>query len=359
VKSCYFLITPNCNLTCKYCFQRGDASTEYSPPQKIVADKQTIDQFAVYCKTNGIGRVELFGGEPLLYRDSFLYAVRTLIDQVPRIRLGVVTNGTLIDEELMQLFEQEKIGILLSLDGDRARQNSMRGGFDRIAPWFDRLVATGNTMVAMQVGAADGVARNVRYVWGLGFPSVYLNIVQTYDWYNGEEDLNLFEAEYEAALGAMFEGEGELACAISMHQMLERNRHKLMCGITAKGLACDWRGLLYPCHRVPELGTKFSIGDIRDGVSERKNRLYRERINRQYFVKSASARQYPLVSFCPVSVYQQHGSLNGSWNSMFCEMINIKAKIVAKHHYAIEEYRIKKRAKGKGSRPDKCIEPAF
>lgn len=279
----------------------------------------------------------------MLYKNSFFYAARTLIDQIPGIRLGIVTNGTLIDETIMQFFEQEKVSILLSLDGDRTRHDAMRGGFDQVAPWFDRLVAKGKTMVAMQVGATKDVARHVRYIWQLGFPSVYLNIVQTYDWYQ-TRDLDRFEVEYEIALHAMLEGQGELACAIAMHKMLDSPKHKLGCGITAKGLACDWRGLLYPCHRAPELSARFSIGNIKEGLSARKNRSYRERINRQCF-QSPSARLYPLVSFCPVSVYQRHGSLAGSWNSMFCEMIDIKAKIVAKYHYAIEEYRKKKQEK--------------
>jgi radical SAM protein with 4Fe4S-binding SPASM domain len=117
-----------------------------------------------------------------------------------------------------------------------------------------------------------------------------------------------------------------------------------MCGITKRGLTCDWNGQLYRCHRAREIGPDLSIGNIQKGVSNKKNRLYRRKIEHECF-KSPSAQQYSLVSFCPVSVYQQHGTFSGCWNSMFCEMIDIKAKIVAKYHYALQEHMKAKRHK--------------
>jgi len=324
-------------MSCRYCFQRnGVRSAKKVHASGAVANKQTIDRFAAFCKKNGIERVEFFGGEPLLYKDTFLYAARTLLDTVPGLKLGIVTNGTLIDEEIMRFFEQENVSVLLSLDGKRSRHNLMRGGFDRISHWFDRLVAKGQTTVAMQVSVTKGLFQHVRFIWKLGFPSVYLNVIQNYGWYQSV-DIDRFESEYDAALQAMLAGEGKLVCAIAMHRTLEASQYEVKCGITQTGLACDWQGLLYPCHRTPELGTSFTFGDVRNGVSKRKERLCRARINRQCF-KSASASEYPLVSFCPITVYQRNGNFSGSWSPMFCELINRKAKVVAKYHYEINKY---------------------
>ncbi len=341
MRSCYFLITPDCNLRCKYCFQRnGIQCVRKTSASGLVADRDTIGRFADFCRKKEIKRVEFFGGEPLLYRDIFLYAARTLLDTVPGLKLGIVTNGTLIDEEIMSFMEHEKVAVLLSLDGKRTRHNLMRGDFDRMARWFDRLVAKGQTTVAMQVGMTKSLFQNVRYIWKLGFPSVYLNVIENYDWYQAN-DVDRFESEYESAVLAMLDGEGELACAMAMHRSLEDSQSEPRCGITKVGLACDWQGLLYPCHRTMELGANFAIGDVIKGVSKRKERLFRTQVNRQCF-QSDYAHQYPLVSFCPIAVYQQHGNFSGAWSSMFCEMINRKAKIVAKYHYEIEKYHVKK-----------------
>jgi hypothetical protein len=41
---------------------------------------------------------------------------------------------------------------------------------------------------------------------------------------------------------------------------------------------------------------------------------------------------------CPVSIYQKHNSFNGYWCEEFCQMIDIKAKLVAKYYYEIKEF---------------------
>ena len=51
--------------------------------------------------------------------------------------------------------------------------------------------------------------------------------------------------------------------------------------------------------------------------------------------------KYKLVSFCPVTAAGHHGKLSNVWNTDFCDLINIKNKLVAKHHYAIETFAAK------------------
>src|ERR1700740_3199931 len=139
----YLLLSPNCNLSCKYCFQKSNpaeiADARYHAQPGVRADVETITRFADFCAENEVRHVEFFGGEPLLHRDLFVFAVETICRRVPQTRIGIVTNGTLIDERVMRLFEQNLVSVLLSLDGDRKRHDSMRGGFERISPWFTRL----------------------------------------------------------------------------------------------------------------------------------------------------------------------------------------------------------------------------
>ena len=61
-----------------------------------------------------------------------------------------------------------------------------------------------------------------------------------------------------------------------------------------------------------------------------------------------STRRYPLVSYCPVDVYRKHSSFGGDWPSAFCEMITIKAKLVAKYYHEISKYRERADAERKG-----------
>lgn len=162
-------------MKCKYCFQLGNepekvSSAGYHSQPQVRADKKIVDNLVRYCLANNVTHVEIFGGEPLYYRDTFEYSVTSLCESVPGMTIGVITNGTLITETILRIFETLPVSILLSLDGGRERHNELRGGFNRISRWFERLVAQGHVSVAIQAGVIQGLYENIRYIWGVGFP---------------------------------------------------------------------------------------------------------------------------------------------------------------------------------------------
>jgi len=355
MKSIYLLLSPNCNLKCKYCFQAAnepelEGSADYHHQPRLNASRLVIDRFVQFCMDNQVTRVEVFGGEPLFYRKLFQFAAERLLDSVPGLTMGVITNGTLINEEIMRLFDSRPVWLLLSLDGDRERHDALRGCFEKIARWIPRLVRQGRTTVAMQAGVIRGLCQNINAIWKLGLEKVYINIIENYGWYS-DDDVISFEREYENIVLSMLEGIGEASCALQLHALLKQPAHKQGCGITGQGLACDWHGSLYPCHRAMEMGAQFAIGDIFSGLNPELNRSKRMEIDHKTF-HSSSSTEFPLVSFCPVAVYQKHGEFEGEWNRQFCEMINIKAKIVSKYYYQIEDFVVRRssaRAAGIGS----------
>lgn len=280
--------------------------------------------------------MEIFGGEPLYYRSLFKDLVTTLSKEASGITIGVITNGTLITEDIMTIFETLPISILLSLDGTKERHNSMRGGFDSISKWFSRLAKLGRTSVAMQAARIDGLYDNISFIWSLGLKEVYINIIENYGWYNAA-DVAMFECEYEKIILGMLRGEGEVFCALNQYHMLKQTNQRQYCGITEQGLACSWDGLLYPCQRAMELGPQMAIGDIHQGINDDLSSKLRNMIDLESY-HSVSARKYPLVSYCPIAIYQEHKNFNGTWNPEFCEMINVKAKLVSKYYYEISAY---------------------
>lgn len=334
MKSIYFLLTNDCNLRCKYCFQ------EKSPNSNTArkTSKNIIDDFAEYCRKENITDVQLFGGEPLFYKDLFIYCVTTLKKINPDMQIGLVTNGTLMDEEMLELIKKNEISILLSFDGNRETHNGMRGGFDNILKWIPNFNKKSRISVALQAGRVEGLYKNIKYVWDLDFANgVYVNVINNYDWYN-ESDIKTFEKEYEEAINGMLNGEGILTCALSTFDIIDKSYQKTnTCGISALGLASDWNGNLYPCQRAVELGTEFCIGSIYSGIDSQKNESIRRDILNS-INQSASSDKYMVGTFCPVSLYQKHKSFQGSWCDEFCRIIDIKAKLVAKYYYEIKEF---------------------
>lgn len=341
MKTIYLLLSSNCNLKCKYCFQKAISpeivgSLDYHRQPRLKASADVITQFVEYCAKNGIQRVEIFGGEPLFYRRAFESTVMRLFECIPHVTVGVITNGTLFNERIMRTFESKPIWILLSLDGGKERHNEMRDGFDKIEPWIPRLAVQGRTTVAMQAAIVDSLYDNICAIWSLGLKRVYINIIENYGWYRADDILK-FESEYEQIVVGMLRKEGEATCALQLHEMLKQPKHNQGCGITGEGLACDWHGLLYPCHRAVELGSQFAIGNIFEGIDVEKSRAVRQTI-REQALQSEAAKRFPLTSFCPVAIHQTHATFRGDWSEAFCQMIEVKAKIVSKYHYELEKY---------------------
>jgi uncharacterized protein len=65
-----------------------------------------------------------FGGEPLLrfslLKDIVSYANERLGEMQHPVRLNVTTNGTLVNDAVLEFFERERVYLFVSLDGPQA-----------------------------------------------------------------------------------------------------------------------------------------------------------------------------------------------------------------------------------------------
>jgi uncharacterized protein len=147
LSSFIFKVATRCNLDCTYCYEynMGDDSWKQQPH---FAQLQTVKALAERVKEHALDHrldfvaFSFHGGEPLLAGAAFFREAATIIrDTLGEdigCSFGVQTNGTLITEEIVELFSREKIHIGLSLDGAKAvnDQNriyaSGRGSFDDV-----------------------------------------------------------------------------------------------------------------------------------------------------------------------------------------------------------------------------------
>ena len=127
-------LTPRCNLRCSYCFQQDDRGAAEWPPKGPRASAALINALGDFCVKNNVRHIEFFGGEPLYYPGNFINAVESLRRKVSGLSFGLVTNGTLIDDDVMQLLEENSISVLLSLDGGKKRHNNCGAGLIKSAP---------------------------------------------------------------------------------------------------------------------------------------------------------------------------------------------------------------------------------
>lgn len=146
INTIIFKVVAPCNINCSYCYEynRGDDSWK-SKPKRVLIDviKKVAFRIKEYCSLHKIEKfdVNFHGGEPLMLGEKKLRILfETLLENTSNIKLnlGIQTNGTLINNELLDLFEEFNVAVGLSLDGGR-RQNRYRIGHDG-KPAFDKII---------------------------------------------------------------------------------------------------------------------------------------------------------------------------------------------------------------------------
>ena len=121
-----------CNLRCKHCYQADYIHGELSFDKL----KQIADQIiTALTKWNMYGRISLTGGEPLLSKS--LFPLMDYLSNSERIiSINILTNGTLLDEQIVdELKQYNKLKqIQISMDGGSAEEHDKvrgKGTFER------------------------------------------------------------------------------------------------------------------------------------------------------------------------------------------------------------------------------------
>lgn len=123
----YLLLTDGCNLRCTYCFEEAPVVSNFQSTfmSKETAEK-AIDYFdqlaSKYGKQNRKKIIHIYGGEPLLNKEVAKYAISYIAELnkkygFERYEIVIVTNGTLIDEDMAQFLVRNHVSIGISLDG--------------------------------------------------------------------------------------------------------------------------------------------------------------------------------------------------------------------------------------------------
>ncbi len=115
-------ITTDCNLFCKGCYARANGLCAQAPKAEPLSVHEWRNIFA-QASLLGVSFMLLAGGEPLLRRDVIASA-----GNVGSILFPVFTNGTLLDDAYLDLFDKNRNLIpILSIEGDGEKTDERRG----------------------------------------------------------------------------------------------------------------------------------------------------------------------------------------------------------------------------------------
>jgi radical SAM protein with 4Fe4S-binding SPASM domain len=112
-------IAAKCNLNCPYCFAQTEKDFHFD--NFTEKDIERIANFLINKNPDETSIINLifFGGEPLLNLPVIKFTINHFKEKYPqrRIAYSITTNGTIMNNEIIQLFKENNFAILLSLDG--------------------------------------------------------------------------------------------------------------------------------------------------------------------------------------------------------------------------------------------------
>lgn len=131
ISTAYFFLTKNCNLACRYCFER-QSETKNSSEGVMSFDvfNRGLDFFQRLInldkdRFNERKTIIFYGGEPFHNKKLLFSAITEIQNRIKKgdlpvqSKMLVVTNGTLMNDEDIQFIKKNGVTVTFSLDGDR------------------------------------------------------------------------------------------------------------------------------------------------------------------------------------------------------------------------------------------------
>lgn len=117
----YLAVSESCNFRCKYCRQKKTKEIVNMTKEEI---KNAIDTF--YSVATKYRSVVFFGGEPLLNIEGIKYAIEYIRGFDKEIQFSMVINGSLCTEEIAKFLAENKVDVIVSMDGPEELHNLAR-----------------------------------------------------------------------------------------------------------------------------------------------------------------------------------------------------------------------------------------
>lgn len=107
-------VTKLCNCNCKYCYEQDKTST-YTKEEVLNTVKDIVAH-----RTSNSFNIEFLGGEPMLAWDNIKAVIQYFKEYKEsdlHVNFTITTNGTIINDELIEYLKNYPINFAISLDG--------------------------------------------------------------------------------------------------------------------------------------------------------------------------------------------------------------------------------------------------
>jgi uncharacterized protein len=306
-KSIYIILTEQCNLACKYCFEPGVPKCNDKMSDDVI--HKAVDfafQNAIRANENNV-HFTFFGGEPLLHPDGILELARYAENKKAfyneygfpdmDVSYNVITNGMIYNEDFMKGYYDilgSKMRFQVSIDGIPEVQNSARVTVDG--------KATSDTVEKNIKLYQDFFRRHNLSENCIGIHSCIskYSVAHLYESYNYFKELNVngsFAMVLEEPWTYDDVNKFDEQLNLVLRDCIDKHIKFPFAGYSGRTIACSGgvnevhivpNGEIWPCSRLyfitrsnPSDGEKFILGNVNDDpyLTENKPNILKDTIN--------------------------------------------------------------------------------
>lgn len=351
---CSIYLADSCNMECTYCYEGNSKNPR-------MMDEKTLEKSLEFIVNNRSSQDEVLyivflGGEPLLNKERLFDAISIIQQKYQMISkyfdFSITTNGTLLDDNVIDFLVKNKFNLSISIDGDEETQsiNRKSKGERNFYPIiYNNLLKLVNMRIQFNVRmtiTANNVQnfyKNIKYFYEMGVERIYVGFDSFGNW--TDKSLFIFDEELDKIDKYYLE-----EIAVTKKKILNFYDFKFSTFI-AKRIPCycsagtsghfiiTSSGEVFPCGYVANSeNNKWSLGNVSTGVDFSKFiNVAKDNVLNLSKCKDCNIQFACKGTKCGFQNYKETGYLNEPSN-VICRM----ERILFKHQLSVIKEMYKK-----------------
>jgi uncharacterized protein len=360
VKALCIHICHDCNFRCRYCFADEGAYHSKREFMSLETAKAAVDFLIQNSGKRKVLEMDFFGGEPLMnfqvLKDTVAYAKAEGEKVGKKFLFTTTTNALLMNDEVIEFFNQEMENVVLSLDGRPEVHDAIRksingkGTFNLIIDKIKKFISLRGDKSYYVRGTFTAknldFAKDVLFIADQGVDSISMEPVVTEleDLQIKDEHLPIIEKEYENLCDAYLEryAKGQGFNFFHFNVDLEGgpclSKRVSACGAGNEYFSVAPNGDLYPCHQFVG-DDNFRMGSVSEGIL--RNDIREQFKNSCLFTRKKCGdcfAKFICSGGCNANNYHYNGDINDPYE-VTCGMM--KKRIECAMHILAEKKLLK------------------
>lgn len=293
----HLMLTNKCNMSCSYCFAY-DGSYGKSIQEMDASAATGIAALSESFLKNGISvNILHFGGEPLLN----FKVMKQVIDCThgldenysAALQHSIVTNGTVLNTEIVQIIIKNKVSVVLSFDGRKSVHDKVRkykngtGTYDAVLKGLSLLPKGYPILIRSTISYWTDIAKELEFFKSLNVKGIEFGYLGEYP--EKENTTYKLKSQLDSYFRYSIEKndpsyirdvEPFRTWLMAIHKFAYEDEYSRLrdCGAGSRRLTITPDGSIIPCHIffVRDDWRNTIIGHISSGIDEQKRKEFLE-----------------------------------------------------------------------------------